>query len=443
MAIHPIEYRYGRHEMKKVWEEGTKLRTLMDVEIALLKAHAELGNAPKESVKKVEDASKKVKLERVKEVEAKINHDLMAVVKVLAEKSGDAGKYLHLGATSYDIVDTAYALQFKKAIHILEKDLRELKAVLLRQASRTKDLVCIGRTHGQHAVPTTYGMRFALWASEIHRHIGRLEQLKPRLLVGKMSGAVGTGAAFGKNAEEVEELTMKHLDLRPALVTTQTIQRDRHAEFLYLLSLIAETLNKIGVNLRSLQRTEIGEVYEQFDAKTQVGSSTMPQKTNPIQLERVCGLSRIITGNAFAQIRNMALWDERDLTNSSPERIVFPETTILLDYILALTTDTVRNLNFRHENIEKNLTLTKGLIMAERVMIELANAGMGRQEAHETVRKLAMDTYSKKINFADALKASKKVEKYLSEKDIDRLMEPRTYVGAAAAKVDKILKELK
>ena len=443
MAIHPIEYRYGRHEMKKIWDENSKLKGFITVEIALMKAHAEVGNIPKDSIKKVEEAAKKVKLERVKEIDSKINHDLMAVVKALAEKSGDAGKYIHLGATSYDIIDTAYALQFRKVLEILEKDLREFKAVLLRQASRTKDLVCIGRTHGQHAVPTTYGLRFALWACEIQRHLDRLNELRPRLLVGKMSGAVGTGAAFGDKAEKIEELTLKHLDIEPALVTTQIIQRDRHAEFCYFMSLVAETLNKIAVNLRSLQRTEIGEVYEQFDTKQQIGSSTMPQKTNPIHLERVCGLSRIITSNAFAQMRNIGLWDERDLTNSSSERIIFPESTILLDYILDMATRTVRNLNFSHANIEKNILLSKGLIMAERIMIELTSAGMGRQEAHETIRRLALDTQSKKIRFTDALKQSKKVTKYLSSDEIDKLMEPRTYVGNAGKKVERVLKELK
>ena len=302
MAVHPIEFRYGREPMRAVWEEESKLRNLLSVEAALAKAHADVGNIPKPAAAEISKAVPKVTLARVKEIDEEIQHDIMAVVKALSEKSGDSGKYIHFGATSYDIVDTAYAIQIGQALEIIEEDLTDLKKVLLKLSKETKNLVCVGRTHGQHATPTTYGLRFALWACEIDRHLERLRQSRPRLLVGKMSGATGTGAALGPKQLEIQNLVMKQLGLKPAQVSSQIIQRDRHAEYTNLLALISQSLNKIGVNVRSWQRTEIGEVFEKFDKKKQVGSSTMPHKQNPIHFERVCGLSRVITGLAFTQL---------------------------------------------------------------------------------------------------------------------------------------------
>lgn len=428
--------------MKKVWSEEAKLQNLIKVEVALAKAHAKLGNIPKNAASEIEAAGKKVTVARVKEIEAKTNHDLMAVVKSISEQAGDSGKYVHFGATSYDIVDTAYALQIGQALTIIEEDLKTLLATLLALASQTKKLVCIGRTHGQHAVPTTYGLRFALWACEIDRHLERISQARPRLLVGKMTGAVGTGAAFGKNAVKIQELSMKELSLTPATISNQIIQRDRHAEFTSLLALISQTLNKIGVNIRSWQRTEIGEVFEKFDAKTQVGSSTMPHKRNPIHFERVCGLSRIVTSLASAQLQNIALWDERDLTNSAPERITLLESSILLDYILDLANKGLSSLGFNKENIEKNLNLSGGLIMAERIMIALTNAGMSRQDAHELMRELTLKAEKEGTTFGEILSADDKVKAYLSGPELSKLLDPHTYIGSAAEQVDSVLKKL-
>ncbi|MFC1454969.1 adenylosuccinate lyase [Candidatus Undinarchaeota archaeon] len=443
MAIHPIEFRYGRPEMKNVWSEESRLQKVLSVEVALAYAHSKVGNISKSDYQKIKSAAKKVKLARVKQIEDQINHDMMAIVKALAEKSGTAGKYVHLGATSNDIFDTATSLQFRDALELLRADLFSLKKTLLSLSSETKNLVCIGRTHGQHAVPTTYGLRFAIWAQEINRHLDRIVQLFPRLLVGQMNGAVGTGAAFGNKATQIQDIAIKMVGLKPVTASNQIIQRDRHGEFLLFMSLVAETLNKIGVNIRSWQRTEIGEVYENFDVKKQVGSSTMPHKKNPIRFEQICGLSRIVTGNAFAQLRNISLWDERDLTNSAPERITFLESTIILDHILNNTTKGLDSLGFNKEKIEQNLNMTKGLIMAERIMMALAEKGASRQDSHELIRKIAMKCYSSDKQFSDLLKSEKKIAKYLSENEIDKLMDPHTYTGSALKTVEKTLKELK
>ncbi|MFH1786992.1 MAG: adenylosuccinate lyase [archaeon] len=443
MAIHPIEFRYGRPEMKNVWSDESRLKKVLEVEVALAYAHSKAGNISKSDFLKIQAGAKKVRLDRVNKIEAEINHDMMAVVRALSEQCGSAGKYVHLGATSNDIFDTATSLQFKEAARILRSDLVSLKTTLATLAGRTKNLVCIGRTHGQHAVPTTYGLRFAIWALEVHRHLQRLDELTPRLLVGQMNGAVGTGAAFGSKAARIQDTAVRRLGLKPVTASNQVIQRDRHAEFLLFMSLAAETLNKIGVNIRTWQRTEIGEVFEQFDTKKQVGSSTMPHKRNPIHFERICGLSRIITANAFAQLRNIALWDERDLTNSSPERITFLESTILLDYILGLSICGLSSLGFDRKRIEQNLNMTNGLVMAERVMIALAENGMPRQEAHELVRKLSMKCYSSGEPLASLLKSDRKISSILSPKKIDLLMDPHTYIGNAVQTVEKALKEVR
>jgi adenylosuccinate lyase len=292
-------------------------------------------------------------------------------------------------------------------------------------------------------VPTTYGLKFAIWAEEVQRHIDRLGETKPRILVGQMTGAVGTQAAFGPKAQKIQELTMRYLNLKSVNVSNQVIQRDRHAEFIMLLALIAETLNKIGTEIRNLQRTEIDEVAEGFKKGKQVGSSTMPHKRNPILAERICGLSRIIRADAFAAMDNIPLWHERDLTNSAPERIIIPEACILIDYMLTKSIDLLENLEFKPENIKRNLGMTKGLIMAEKIMVTLVNKGMGRQDAHELIRKDSMKVYETGKNFLDVLASDPDVIKYLSKKELEELMKPENYIGTAVEQVEKVVKRLK
>jgi adenylosuccinate lyase len=383
-----------------------------------------------------------VKLDRVKQIESEINHDVMAVVLALAEQSGDAGKWVHFGATSNDILDTATALQIKDAILTLRKEAVKLRSVFLDTALSHKNTVCAGRTHGQIGIPTTYGLRFAIWASEMDRHIERLDQLKSRATAGKMSGAVGTQAAFGKKGIGIQKKTMELLGIEAADVSNQIIQRDRHAEFVMWMANTATTLDKVCIEMRSLARSEIAEVEESF-GKKQVGSSTMPHKRNPIKSEQVCGLARIIRAMVEPELLNNTLWDERDLTNSSCERIVFPEACVLTDHIIRLTAGIIQNLRFYPENIRKNLELLNGLNMGESIMIELSKKGVGRQEAHEIVRQCAMTARENRIHMKEALLGNETVSKYMTENEIVSIMNPDNYIGTAVEQVDSLVARLK
>jgi len=443
MAIHPIEYRYGTDEMKFVWSEASRLEKIMQAEAALAKAEAAIGMIPKEAADLIESGIGAVELERVKEIEDEIHHDMMAVVLAISEKCEEgADKWVHFGATSNDMLDTATGLQLKEAVHILEDKMRKLLDVLLLQAGEHKNLVCAGRTHGQIGVPTTYGLRFAIWASEVARHIERLEQLKPRLIVGQMTGAVGTQAAFGKDGIEIQKLVMEYLEIGSVDVSNQIIQRDRHAEFVMWMANTVTTLDKIAVEFRSLQRSEIAEIEESF-RKGQVGSSTMPHKRNPIKSEQICGLARIVRAMVEPELQNNTLWDERDLTNSSCERIVFPEACVLTDHIIKLAIGVTENLRLYPENIRRNLDLLKGLNMGEAVMIELAMRGVGRQEAHEIVRSSAMEAHESGKHFKEVLLAKPEVANYLSEEDVINLVDPDKYIGTAVEQVENVIAKLK
>jgi len=435
MTISPFEERY-RTEMNDVFEDSNKYRKWMEVEYALAKAHASMGNIPKDAPEKIRKAIEKVKPERITEIEAEIHHDLMAMVRALSEQAGDAGKYVHLGATSYDIEDTATAVMFIEAIDILEKHLKELKEVLKKLAKEHKKTVCIGRTHGQHATPTTYGLKFAIYYCELNRNLERLQQAKERISVGKMSGATGTMATFEGKGMKMQELVMKELGLKPAKTSNQVIQRDRHAEVMCVLALTAALLEKIAKELRNLQRSEILEVSESF-GKKQVGSSTMPHKRNPHKSERICSLARVVRANVQVALENIPLEHERDLTNSANERVIFPESFIATDYMAKQMTAILSNLEFFPENIKKNLELSKGLIMAERLMIELTKKGMGRQEAHELVRGMAQEAFKSGRHLRDVV-----LEKnIISEKEADEIFSPETYIGDAEKIVENVLKD--
>lgn len=443
MSVHPIEKRYGRQEVRQIFDGEYRLQKILDVEAALARAQASVGDIPQNAAEEITEKAnvKYVKIGRVKDIEDEIQHDLMAVVKALTEQCDESGKYVHLGATSNDVTDTALALQIKKFLEFLFKDLKELKKTLINLAEKNKHLVCVGRTHGQHSTPTTYGLKFALWATEIQRHIDRMNECRKRILVGQMTGAVGTQAALGKNAIKIHKNVMKDLGLKPVLISNQIIQRDRHAEFLFKLALIAESLNKFGTEIRNLQRTEIGEVSEGF-GKKQVGSSTMPHKRNPIYSERICGLSRVIKADAVASLDNIPLWHERDLTNSSCERIIIPEACILTDYILNLCVDLLENLVFDYGMIEKNLHMSQGRIMAESVMILLTKKGMGRQEAHELMRDCAMKSFEKKVLLKDVLVKNSEIVKYVTADELETALDPEKYTGTAVKQVDLVLRSL-
>lgn len=442
MAIHPIEFRYGTPEMKGIWEEENKLQKMLDVESALAQAEGILGIIPQEVADEIKDKAKTkyVTLERVKEIEKETNHDIASLSKALAEQCKDgAGEYVHFGATSNDIVDSSQALLFKESIDVLNDKLVVLTKIILKIAEEQKDTVCIGRTHGQHALPTTYGMKFAIWADEMHRHLERLDIAKKHLCVGMMTGAVGTAAALKEDGWDVHKKTSEILGLEPALITNQVVQRDNHAEFMMVMANIATTLDKIALEIRNLQRTELMELGESFDPKKQVGSSTMPHKMNPITAERICGVSRVIRSYVVAAMENNPLWHERDLTNSSCERIIFPEACILTDYILNLTIKLMNNLIFYPENIEKNLNLTNGLIMAERLMAELTRSGLGKQTAYSLVRECAIKANQENKLLSDVILSRDEIDGYLTEEDIEKIMNPNTYIGSSKTIVETVL----
>ena len=445
MPVHPIEFRYFYPEMKGVFTEEAKLQKLLDVEAALAGAHGELGSIPREAAEEIGRKAEVgiVELERVKEIDREIHHDTMAMVRALTEVcEGDAGNYIHLGATSYDIVDTALALQLRDALAILEGGLKELLGVCLEQAEVHRETICIGRTHGQHAIPTTYGMKFAVWADEVARQLDRLGDLRGRILVGKMSGAVGTMAGFGEKGFEVQRLTMERLGLRPALISNQIIQRDVHAEAQTFLALVAGTLDKMALEIRNLQRNEVAEVFEAF-RRDQVGSSTMPHKRNPHKSERVCGLARVIRAGVSASMETIALWHERDLSNSSLERITIPEGFILTDYILRQMISLLKGLVFDYENIERNLNMSLGLCLTERVMLELVRKGVGRQEAHEMMRRLAMKCWDEKRSLKELMLEDEEASALATEEELDDWLDPRNYLGTALEQVDLVIRELK
>ena len=425
--------------MLKIFEEENRVQKLLDVEAALALAHAEVGNIPHKDAEKIAAmaSTKYVKVERIKAIEKEIKHDIASLVRALSEVCGENGAYVHLGATSYDIVDTANALQLKDAEAIIEKRLANLKTILQKQASDHKDTVMIGRTHGQHALPITLGFKFAVWGYEINRHLERLTECKKRVLAGKVSGAVGTQAGLGEHAEAIQELVMKRLGINAAEISTQIVQRDRYAEIISIYAIIATSLENFASEIRELQRPEIGEVFEAFEATKQVGSSTMPHKQNPETCERVCGLARIVRSLETPALEDMVTWHERDLTQSSAERFILPESNILLDYILNLMCNIVANLRIDKEKMLQNLTLTQGRAMSESVMMALAKKGVNRQEAHELLRKLTITSALEKRDFKQVLLQDKLVSNLLSEKEIDAALNPRNYLGTAIKQAEK------
>ena len=444
MPILPIDTgRYGTAEMRRVFEEEARVQRLLDVEAALALAHAEVGNIPRKDAEKIATmaSTKYVKVERVKAIEKEIKHDIASLVRALSEVCGSSGAYVHLGATSYDIVDTANALQLKDAFEIIGKKLATLKSLLQKQAAQYKETVMIGRTHGQHALPITLGFKFAVWGYEVSRHIERLNDCRDRVLVGKMSGAVGTQASLGEHAARIQELVMKRLGIRAAEISTQIVQRDRYAEYACILAMIASSLDNFATEIRELQRPEIGELFESFEAEKQVGSSTMPHKRNPETCERVCGLARIVRSLVIPALENVVTWHERDLTQSSAERFIFPESCILVDYMLLLMSNVVANLRVDKQRMLRNIDLTQGRAMSEAVMMALTRKGVNRQEAHEMLRKLTIKSELEKRHFKEILLEDKFVRGKLSEKEIDEALNPKNYLGTAVKQAESFARD--
>ena len=443
--ICPIDFRYGRKEIKEIFGEKNKLQYLLDVEAALARAHANVGNISKKDADEISKKAsiKYVQVKRVKEIEKETRHDIMAVTKALAEVcNNDAGKYVHLGATSYDIVDTANALQFSKATAIISKELKQLRKTLTSLAKIHKNTIMSGRTHGQYSIPITFGLKMAVFALEVDRHLERMHECKSRVLVGKMSGAVGTGAALGKHALKIQQLVMQDLRLGVEEGSTQIVGRDRYIELLSNLSNIATSMEKFATEIRNLQRSEIGEAAEAFESKKQVGSSTMPHKRNPILSEQISGLARVVRCNIIPAYENAIQWHERDLANSSSERFILPHTLILTDWIIYLMNDVFKNLKVFPGKMIENLERSQGLPMAEAVMTTLVIKGMGRGEAHELIRTCSQEAIAEDKDLFTVLSSNKTVLKYLDKEDLEKALDPKNYLGVTDKIVDNIVKKL-
>ncbi len=411
--------RYTRPEMGRIWSDQNRFQTWLEVELAAADALAELGEVPRQAAEALRRHAA-FDAERILEIERQVKHDVIAFTTAVAEQMAAAGaaeasRWLHYGLTSNDVVDTAQALQIKQASAIIAAGLEKLHQVLARRAQEFRHTVCVGRTHGVHAEPTTFGLKLALWYAEVGRQIHRFEAAREQMRVGKISGAVGTFAHLGP---EAEQNICARLGLEPDPITNQVIQRDRHAHYLSTLALIAATLEKIALEIRHLQRTEVREVEEAF-SEGQKGSSAMPHKRNPVGCEQICGLARVVRANAQAAFENVALWHERDISHSSVERIILPDSTILVDYLLARTTQVVENLVVYQDRMRRNLELTQGLVFSGQLLLDLAAKGVLREQAYGWVQRHAMLAFETGATFRQLLEQDQDIAKVLDKKDLD------------------------
>ena len=414
--------RYTLPDMGKIWTDEYKYNTWLKIEILACEARAAKGDIPPEDLISIKDRSK-FEVSRILEIEETTKHDVIAFLTNVAEHVGTASRHIHYGMTSSDVLDTTLSFQIKRAGEILMKKLFALKEVLKERALEHKYTVCVGRSHGIHAEPTTMGLKFALWYEEITRNIKRLDHAIAVISVGKISGAVGT---FEHLSPDVEEYVCKNLGLKAAPVSTQIIQRDRHAEFMTTLSIIGATLEKIAIEIRHLQRTEVLEA-EEFFSKGQKGSSAMPHKRNPIVSERIAGLARILRGNALASIENIALWHERDISHSSVERIAIPDSCIALDYMLDLAVKLLKNLIVYPENMKKNLDITRGLVFSQTILLKLITKGMSREDAYKLVQTCAMTVWNDQSkNLKDELFRNSDASQLLSKNEIEEVFNSKS-----------------
>ncbi len=421
--------RYTLPEMGAVWSQQNKFQRWLDVELAVCEVHAEMGTIPADAVDEIK-AKVAFTVDRISEIEKTTDHDVIAFTTNLAENIGDAARFVHYGLTSSDVVDTANALQMRDACDILLVKIDDLLVVLKRRAHEFKNTPQIGRTHGIHAEPTSFGLVWALWYSEMVRNRERLEKARERIAVGKISGAVG---AFAHLSPEVEERVCAKLGLTAAYVSTQVIQRDRYAEYLCTLAIIASTLEKMALQVRHWQRTEVREAQERFKTG-QKGSSAMPHKRNPILSERICGMARTVRANAIVGLENVALWHERDISHSSAERIVLPDSSATLDYILAKTTGLLDTLIVYPDNMLKNLALTRGLVFSGQLLLALTQKGVSREEAYTWTQRNAMKVWDEGGEYEELLKNDADISSHLSVEEIARVFDVRHYLR----NVDKV-----
>ncbi|WP_059172253.1 adenylosuccinate lyase [Bacillus sp. FJAT-27445] len=406
--------RYSRPEMAEIWEENNRFAAWLEVEILACEAWAELGDIPLEDVRKIRENAR-FDVDRIKEIEEETRHDVVAFTRAVSETLGEEKKWVHYGLTSTDVVDTALSYLIKQANEIIRLDIERFIAILKEKAQEHKYTVMMGRTHGVHAEPTTFGLKLALWHEEMKRNLDRFNDAAKGIEFGKISGAVGTYANIDPF---VEKYVCEKLGLTAAPISTQTLQRDRHANYMSVLALIATSIEKFAVEVRGLQKSETREV-EEFFAKGQKGSSAMPHKRNPIGSENMAGLSRVIRGHMLTAYENVPLWHERDISHSSAERIILPDATILLNYMLNRFGNIIKNLTVYPENMKRNMDRTLGLIYSQRVLLALIEKGLSREEAYDTVQPRAMEAWEKQVHFRNLLDEDERITKYLSAEELD------------------------
>jgi len=443
VAILPIDSgRYGTKEMMDIFSEQKKVNYQLEIEGAAAISQSEIGIIPKTAGKIIHTAamSGKITVKRIKELEAKSDHDTAALVESLSEKcSKDARPWIHYGLTSNDLVDTSNSMQARDALQIIEPKVAKIAILLAKRAVQHGKIPAVGRTHGQHASIISFGLKFANWAAEMAKHVERIEELKKRVLICKTLGVVGTGSLMGAKSLEVQKRVAKRLNLFPADVTTQIIPRERYAEYVFELALIGATLEKIAVEIRNLQRTEIAEVAEQFK-KGQMGSSAVPVKRNPIKSERVSSLSKILRSQIAITFENIPLWHERDLSNSANERFVLPTAAILVDEMLETMSKIISNLIVNERKIIDNLYITKGQIFAEFVLEALIKKGVPRFIAYRDVQRVAFEAKDKEIQYIDAIKNDKAFSTKLTKKEIDSIFSPEKHLGASPLIISNVNK---
>jgi adenylosuccinate lyase len=418
--------------MKRIWSDENKFDKWLKVEIAVCEAWAELGVIPREAVPKIKRA--RVNLKRMEEILKQTHHDVTAFLGAVSESLGDESRFIHLGLTSSDVMDTALSLQLIESAELLSQDMKELITVLAQKAIKYKYTPMIGRTHGVHAEPISFGFKLALWVEEMRRNLQRLGEAKKAIAVGKISGAVGTYATL---SPEVEEKACAKLGLVSAPISSQVLQRDRHAQFVTTLAIVASSLEKFATEIRALQRTETREAEEPFGAG-QTGSSAMPHKRNPELCERICGLARLVRGYGLTSMENIALWHERDISHSSTERIILPDSCLVVDYILSLFTSVMQGLQVYPQQMKRNIALTKGLVFSQRVMLALIDKGLSRQKAYELVQRSAMKAWKGNKSFLSMLKADPELTAILSDKELEQNFDEQYYLRY----IDDIFKRL-
>ncbi|MGA7103765.1 MAG: adenylosuccinate lyase [Candidatus Deferrimicrobiaceae bacterium] len=425
--------RYTRPEMGRIWEAENRFRIWLNIEVLAMESMVRDGMIPADALARVKKNAK-FDIPRINEIEKRVKHDVIAFLTSVAEHVGEDSRFLHVGMTSSDVLDTSFAVQMRQALTLLIRDAKKVFEVLKKRAFEHKDTVMIGRTHGIHAEPVTFGLKMALWADEMRRNIARLKRAREVISVGKLSGAVGTFASIDPS---VEAYVCRKLSLRPAPVSTQVVQRDRHAEVFATIAVVGASLEKFATEIRHLQRTEVREAEEHF-SEGQKGSSAMPHKRNPVLSENLCGLARLLRGYALTALENVSLWHERDISHSSAERVIAPDATIVLDFALIRFHDIMKTLVVNPERMKKNIGGTHGLLFSQRVMLALAARGLSRERAYEIVQKSAMEAWRKEKDLAGLLWKDREVRSRMSREEFRELFDGKRYLKHIDAIFDRV-----